>query len=137
MFTIEIRAGRLIEARVHSLATRERAVAYAEALGRATRSASVERMILCADHRPVVIYPQPVADKLSELFTRMNSQVERVAILGARSNATLWMQLGRIVREAGNPSRQMFDDRAAAEAFLSPVLDERERARMSLFLTGG
>jgi hypothetical protein len=137
MFTIEVRAGRLIEARVHSLVSRERAVAYAEALGRAARSASGERMILCADHRPVLIYPQPVADKLSELFLRMNNHLERVAILGAKSNATLWMQLGRIVREANNPSRQIFDDRAAAEAHLAPVLDERERARLSLFLAGG
>lgn len=135
MFTIEIRAGRLVEARIHGLATRERAAAYAEALGRATRSSSIERMILCADHRPVVIYSQGVADALSDLFARMNSQLERVAILGAKSNATLWMQLGRIVREAGNPSRQMFDNPADAEAFLAPSLTDRERARLGAFLS--
>lgn len=136
MFSIEIREGRLIEARVTALASREDALAYSQALGRARSSRPSERMILCADHRPVSIYSQPVANELSDLFVRMNVQLERVAIIAAKSNATLWMQLGRIVREAGNPSRQMFDESAATETFLAPVLTARERARLTTFLAG-
>jgi hypothetical protein len=133
MFTVEVNRGRLIEARVQGIKNEARALAYSEALADVVRR-SRERMILCADHRQVVVYSQPVADRLAELFAQMNQRLERIAVLVARSNATLSLQLERIVREAHNPSRRVFYDAAGADAFLGEVLSVPERARLGIFL---
>ena len=131
-YTIEPSVGRLIEARVFGLATREDADAYSRLLGQVV-SAMPRRVapVLCADHRPVRIYPQPAADRLAELFTHMNGRLERIAILVSPTNATLGLQLDRIVREVKNDRRQAFrgTDRALDHLALSlevrSLLDER------------
>jgi hypothetical protein len=134
-FTIETRIGRLIEARVFGLRTREDADDYAAALGtHVLRMPTGAVPVLCADHRPVVIYPQAAADRLVELFTQMNAKLERVAILVARSNATLVFQLGRLVREAAYASRKVFYTSEDAQAHLAPVLDATELRRFRAFL---
>src|SRR5262245_46747222 len=107
MFKISQRVGRLVEARVTALASVARVDAYSEAFGPVIRQ-SAARPVLCADHRPVRIYTQPVADRLTDLFASLNSTWERVAILVAPTNATLAMQLQRIVREAKFTGRRVF-----------------------------
>ena len=135
MFTVEVQVGRIIEARVTALRSLEQAAAYSKALSQvAQRPAGQERMILCADHRAVAIYPQQVADELASLFGAMNQRLERVAILVAASNATLSMQLARIVREANNPDRRVFLSTDDAEAFLGEILTAAERKRLAQFL---
>lgn len=84
----------------------------------------------------MLVYAPEVADELVRLFTAMNSVLSRIAVLGAPTNATLIMQLGRIIREAGNPSRQLFTDAAKADEFLGAALDEAARAALSAFLAG-
>jgi hypothetical protein len=134
-YEIHCRAGRLIEARVYGLRTREDADDYARDLGiQVVRMPRDVRPILCADHRPVVIYPQPAADRLTELFIHMNPRLERVAILVARTNATLALQLQRIVREAKYSARRVFHTADDAQAHLAPVLETDELARMRTFL---
>jgi|SRR5579883_1647493 len=136
-WTMETRAGRLIEARVFALRTREDADAYSAALAtHVARVPSQLRPVLCADHRPVVIYPQPAADRLVELFVAMNTRLERVAILAARSNATLVLQLERLVREAAYASRKVVYAKEDAEAHLAPVLGPVELGRLRDFLKG-
>src|SRR5688572_29825700 len=101
--------GVLIEARVLALRTRADADDYARALAMQVQAFSVRtRPILRADHRPVVIYPQEVAERLVELFVDMNSRLDRVAIVVARSNATMTLQLERMVREAAFEKRRSF-----------------------------
>ena len=137
MFTVEVRAGRLIEARVEALRNLERAAAYTNGFAQVLqRFSGTERMILCADHRAVAVYPQPVADELATLFGAMNLRLQRVAILVARTNATLTMQLSRIVREAQNSERRVFFTTDEAEAFLGEVLTPAERTRLAQFLRG-
>jgi hypothetical protein len=131
MFTVQRNVGKLFEARVFRLATLADLEQYSHAFARAR---SEGELVLCADHRPVAIYPPAVADRLVALFKVMNVHWQRVAVLVARSNATLAMQLQRIVRESGNPSRRVFFDAADANRFLAEVLDEKERARLSAFL---
>jgi hypothetical protein len=134
-YVVGNRVGRLIEARVYGLRTREDADEYARDLGiQLLRIPRAIRPILCADHRPVVIYTQPAADRLVELFTQMNARLERVAILVARSNATLAMQLHRIVREAHYTARRVFHTAEDSYAHLAPVLDPEELGRMREFL---
>ena len=134
-FTIENRVGRLLEARVRGLRSSEEADVYSLALGAEVLRVPLHvRPVLLADHRPVSIYPQAAADRLAELFLRMNARLERVAILVARSNATLALQLERIVREAKNPSRRVCYAPGEAEAHLAPIMEPQELARVRAFL---
>lgn len=133
MFKVSRQTGRLVEARVTALANVARVDAYGQAFAPALLQIQ-GRPILCADHRPVVIYSQPVSDRLTEMFTSLNKTWERVAILVAPTNATLAMQLQRIVRESANPSRRVFFDPVEAVRFLSEILDPTERARLETFL---
>ena len=132
-FAIANVAGRLLEARVHSLRTRADVDAYARALDERVKTMPAGP-VLCADHRPVVIYPQIVADGLVELFVSMNTRLERIAIIAARSNATLVLQLERLVREARFPARKVFYAPADAERHLAGSLAADEVARARTFL---
>lgn len=134
-YVVENRAGRLVEARVFGLATRDDVDAYSRDLGITIMRVPREvRPVLCADHRPVAIYSQQVADRLTELFTQMNARLERVAIIVAHSNATLAMQLHRIVREAKYTARRVVHTSAEAHEHLAPVLGPAELARVREFL---
>ena len=133
MFKISRQTGRLVEARVSTLANVARVDSYAEAFEPVV-SQLAARPVLCADHRPVRIYSQPVADRLTDLFTSLNKTWERVAIIVASTNATLAMQLQRIVRESGNPSRRVFFDPTEAGHFVAEILDPAERSRLRAFL---
>jgi hypothetical protein len=137
MYLVERRVGRLIEARIWSLSSVAEADAYARDLATVVAlSPPGAKPVLCADHRPVVIYSQSVSDRLAELFAVMNHRLERAALLAAPTNATFAMQLGRIVREANNASRRVFDDAFDTSTFLREGLDENERGRLGLFLAG-
>jgi hypothetical protein len=132
---MEIRAGRLIEARVFHLRDVQEINAYSAALGaHVAKLPGTLQPILLADHRPVVVYTQQVADRLAELFASMNSRLERVAILVARTNATLLLQLDRIAREAGNAHRRVFHAHTSALEHLQPALDAGENARARAFI---
>jgi hypothetical protein len=134
-YTIEIKSGRLIEARVFGLRTSNDVEAYAHDLGvQALRIRDRGKGVLCADHRPIVVYAQPIADRLVELFTHMNPRLERVAVLAGRTNATLVLQLERLVREAACSARRVCFTAEGARAHLAPVLDAQELARMRDFL---
>lgn len=137
-FTVENVAGRLIEARVYSLATREDADAYSDALVVAVDGLPRGSFgVLCADHRFAPVYPQPVTDRLTELFQYMNERLERVAIIVRPEAATLYMQLGRIAREAANAARRVFRDVPPALEHLSVSLDQVELERARAFLSSG
>ncbi len=137
MYLVERRVGRLIEARIWALSSAAEADAYARDLATAVSLAPPgTKPVLCADHRPVAIYSQLVSDRLAELFAVMNYRLECAALLAAQTNATFAMQLGRIVREASNPARRVFDDAFEAATYLRDSLDEAERARLGLFLSG-
>ena len=137
MFTVERHVGRLVEARVHQLENRAAGDAYFTAITAAVVDVpTTQRAVICADHRPVIIYPPAVADRLVELFTSVNKRVERAALIVARSNATVSLQIQRIVRESDNAFRRVFYDVAQAQAFLSEILSGAERARVKRFLSG-
>ena len=124
----------MIEARVFSLRSREEADQYSDALALQVRAMSSPHPVLCADHRPVRIYPQAVTDRLIELFVEMNTRLERVAILVSQTNATLFLQLQRIVREAGYENRRVFHEQEDALPHLGAVLDADELASARAFL---
>lgn len=134
-FTAECRTGRLVEARVHALWTREDADAYSQELGRLILSQPRHPTpVLCADHRPVAVYPPAVTDRLVELFQQMNTRLERIAIIVSSTNALMYLQLERLVREAGFDKRRVFQDSTLATRHLEQGLDAREVARLRQFL---
>lgn len=134
-YLVETHVGRLIEARVFKLATAAEVDIYIRAI-----AAEVERLpkgsngVLCADHRPAEIYPQPVTDRLIELFQVMNSRLSRIAIVTGAEKATLYMQLRRIVREARYEARQVFQDTPPSLEHLALALAPDELARARVFL---
>ncbi len=134
-FSLRTRVGRLIEARVFALRTAADADAYTAALVTETKRIPLTvAPVLLADHRPVAIYPRAVADRLIELFLRMNSRLERVAIIASPTNATMVMQLQRLVREARDDKRKVTYAPAEAASHLREVLDGTELARVQAFL---
>jgi len=90
--------------------------------------------VLLADHRPVIIYPQAVANRLVELFLDMNTRLDRVAIIASRSNATMVLQLERLIREASHTKRRLFFTAEDALEHLSPSLDSNDLHRARCFL---
>jgi hypothetical protein len=138
MFTVERRVGCVVEARVHALRNGADGDAYFQAITRVVLEVQAPaRAVICADHRPVVIYPPEVADKLVQLFTSVNTRVQRAALLVTPTNATVNMQLARIVRESDNPNRQVFRELERFTAFLGEVLDAAELARVRAFMGEG
>lgn len=130
-FTVERRTGRLVEARIFRLTTPAEVIDYGHAF---TPALIAGRPVLLADHRPVAIYHQAVAAKLLETFNSFNRIWERVAIIIAPTNATLFLQFQRVVREARNPSRRIFTEPEEACDFIAETLQPLEMARASAFL---
>lgn len=117
------------------LRTPEDAERYSQDLSsHAARFSRSDRGVLLADHRAVRVYSQEVADTLVELFVRMNLRLERVAIVVAKSNATLVMQLDRLVREAAFAARRVCYTPEEAAEHLSPILSPEELSRAREFL---
>jgi hypothetical protein len=137
-FTVERRTGRVIEARVRSLPDLAAAERYVASIRAAVQAVELpQRAVICADHRTVPIYPPAVADRLIALFSSVNTHIEAAGLLVARTNATAAMQIGRIVRESGNPRRRVFHEVAELEKFLGEVLGPAEEAAMRTFLAAG
>jgi hypothetical protein len=127
--------GRLSEARIFALRSRKDVEDYATAFGtHLIRLPHGTQAILCADHRPVTIYAQEVADQLLEMLKPLNVHLERVAIVAAPSNATFAMQLDRIVRAAGYAARKVVSAPEDAIQHLAPVLTPQELKRVREFL---
>ena len=134
-FSLATKVGRLMEARIFALRTRKDVEDYANAFGtHLMRVPHGMKAILCADHRPVTIYAQEVADRLLEMFKPLNAHLERVAIVAAPSNATFAMQLDRIVRAAGYAARKVVYTSEEAVQHLAPLLTPQELKRVRAFL---
>jgi hypothetical protein len=134
-FSLATKVGRLVEARVFALRSPKDVEDYGSAFGtHLMRLPQGSKAILCADHRPVTIYAQDVADRLLAMFKPLNAHLERVAILAAPSNATFAMQLDRIVRAAGYTARKVVYAPNEAVQHLAPVLTPQELNRMRAFL---
>jgi hypothetical protein len=137
-FVVEQHVGRVVEARVWGLDSVAVADRYSAAIGRVAATMPLGTTgVLVADHRFAPIYPQPVTDGLLALFRQMNTRLQRIAIVVNPRQATFYMQLRRIVREAGNEARRVFREIDGALQHLAPVLTPQELARVRVFLAAG
>ncbi len=134
MYTVENHVGHLVETRVQQIETDEelqRFIGAHRAMGE-----RLGQFVICADYRPVTIFPPSVAEGLQRLMSALNPAVRRSAILVAPHHATNYLQVERIVRAAGHSERRSFRARAELSAFLAPALSPDERARLEVFLDG-
>lgn len=129
MFSVETVAGRLVEVRLGSpLAATE--VADVIQRVRLAVLGCPGRVVVCAELTRMFVMPPEFADQFTAMFTRDNPRVERSAFLVAFKRSAFTMQLERMVREANNPARRVFDDKAALLAYLEPVLAPTEVQRL-------
>ena len=133
MFTVTVRVGRLVEARLTSLADVDEVTRFERAMAEAFASVG-GRSVVCADWRQANILPPAVADRLTALLHRGNPHVERSAILLAREHATFNLQVERLVRESQNPARKTFRAPEPMVDYLAAVLTPTEKARVAEFL---
>lgn len=83
------------------------------------------RVVTCMDLRQSIVLAPEVADALVALMRRDNPRIERTAFL-LKDNAVLNMQVARMIREAGNPSRRTFHDSQQLLTWLQESLEASE-----------
>ncbi len=133
MYSVECRVGRLVEARVVSLKTMAEFEAYQRAVVEAFARVP-GKPIGCCDLRPGQLFPPDVADALVGMLARGGTRLHRSAILLPFGNASLYMQIERLVREARTPDRKTFRVVANLDTWLAEVLTDEELARLREFL---
>ncbi len=125
---VEIRVARLLNpADVESLHSSVRA-----AIERAGIGATI-----CADCRRTLPLSGPVATAWSRHMRSANRSIARSALLLDPSNTMFNLQLERIVRCAGNPTRRLFADVDELSDWLASELTEWERQALRAFLSEG
>jgi hypothetical protein len=135
MYSVDVRVGRLIEARFATLESVDEVARFEDTL-RATFARVAGKSVICADWRSANVLSPAVADRLLALLSRGNPHLERSAVLFGQKNATFILQAERLVREAGNPARRTFREVAPLQSWLDEVLSPVEQLRMRDFLTG-
>lgn len=127
--------GRLLECRIAS-PTSDAELKSFEAECACLRGILGEDRLVCMDLRRLSVLPPTLADRLTGLLSGNAPGLLRNAVLLPKS-AVAALQIDRIVREADNPHRRTFRDRAEAAAWLGEVATVVERARLEAFLDEG
>jgi serine/threonine-protein kinase len=135
-FELENHVGRLVETRPRALRTPDDVAAFGAAM-RDVTSRVAGSIVICGDFRWTKVVSQSTADAFIAMFAVFNPRVERSGVLLSPENATLNLQIERLVREAGNPSRRTFRAVPTLIAWLGEVLISAERARLAEFLSMG
>jgi hypothetical protein len=138
MISIDIKVGRLIEVRSVQPYTIEEIAVFGRRLAQIMQDRQgAARVVGCLDLRGASVVPAEHTELYTAMFRRDNPQVERTGVLLPAGQATLTLQIERIVREANNPRRKTFRDIPPLCAYLDEVLSPEEKARMRAFLAGG
>jgi hypothetical protein len=125
-------SGRLVEIHVTNLSSMEEMNRFKLEVMDAVIHAG--KAIAVVDLRQPRIFAPEVAAALEEMLKRANPRVDRSAVLLARDHAVFSLQLERIIREAGNPSRRTFRDPEQVKGWLKDVLSISEQVRLDQFL---
>lgn len=134
--TCEVNVGRLMEIRVaagyRAVHDVDRMIAMMRAhFGKLGADA---RIVVAADWRNVKVMSPETAVRAREMLTRANPRVIRSAILTLPESSLTNLQVVRLVREAESAQRKQFTSAEEQHRWLSEVLLEPERARLSGFL---
>ncbi|MEW5847678.1 MAG: hypothetical protein AB2A00_02650 [Myxococcota bacterium] len=92
------------------------------------------RVVALVDLRQCGVVPTEVAEQFIQMLKKDNPVMERSAFLLDSGQATLGLQVERIIREAGNPNRRSFRTATEAVTFVSEVVTPEERAAVQAFV---
>jgi len=134
VFTVQRHVGRLIEVHIDAFAAPHDVEACAGAVRSAIAGVKDKRPVICADYRSVAIFAPGVADIMVRIFTDIDARVERAAMLLPEKNATLTLQIERIVRETHDPNRRAFSAPLPLAHWLGDILVAAEKRRLGVFL---
>ena len=132
MWTVQRNVGRLLEARVGSLQTREEVATFSDECRRLMKRGGPP-VVVCADYRAVQVFSPATAEALKENLRDMNPLIARSGLLIAPDHAINLMQMSRVARESGS-QRRTFVDKAPLRAWLDELLTPDEQARLAAFL---
>jgi hypothetical protein len=132
MMTVLNQVGRLCEALLVPPFTLEEARDLAPKLRKLVTGIG-KSVVICADMRQVQVFPPDVAELITDMMKADNPRLERSALL-IRDSSVFGLQMERMIRDAGNPSRRAFRMRVQLEKWLGEVLDPDEKARLKKFL---
>jgi hypothetical protein len=137
-FTIACQTGRLVELRLGMLASREQIAEMKDAISDMLHG--VTDAVVCVDLRGGRLLPEHLADAILSVMREDNHLFRACAALV--SSPMLALQMMRLVREAANPSRRIFDTPGELVLWLRTYLTREEFDRMVVFVnerssTGG
>ena len=134
MLTVENRVGRLIELRGSGPMLAEDAESGARELVKVLLKIE-GKAVGCVDLRRSGLLRPEGAARFIEIMKRDNPKIERNAFILLEAKATLSLQIERLIREAGSPSRRLFHSAVEAQRWLNESLHLAvERARLAAFL---
>lgn len=132
-FTIERKVGRLVQTRLHTLRDVSEMRDMRDALMQVLRQVKGQ-VVICTDWTMLDLLSPELAQSIYELLATTNSKVLRGAILLNAEKATFNLQVERVIREAGNPSRRTFRSMSRMLDWLSEVLEPEELSSATEFL---
>jgi hypothetical protein len=136
MITVAHEVGRLVSVRIYTPVTASEIQSMVQQISLAYAACSPRQVVGCTDLRGANLFPTELADQIAAFMKRGSPRIERGGFL-IGEGAIFSLQLERVVREAGSPSRRTFRVRGEIEAWLSEVLTPAERHRLVHFLDEG
>lgn len=91
------------------------------------------RVVIAADWRPCKLFTPETAERAIKLFSDLNARIERSGILHRMDQPTSVLQVLRLIRETHFDRRRVFTHVEDLFAWLDPVLNANERARLREF----
>lgn len=131
MMSIERKVGRLGEVRFSSPISASDIESFTAGVVTVIKGAK-EKLVFCSDMRRADVMLPEYADRLIKLLRNDNPMIERHGIL-IGDRAAFGLQIDRMVREAGNPSRRIFREMSDLQSWLHPLLTVDEVARAVAF----
>jgi len=93
------------------------------------------RVVIAADWRPCKLFTPETAERAIKLFSDLNARIERSGILHRMDQPTSVLQVLRLIRETHFDRRRVFTHVEDLHAWLDPVLNPNERARLRAFFS--
>ncbi len=133
MFSVKHRVGRLVELRVGPGLDAAQAKEFA-ARTQAVLQLVPRRVVICTDLRGAHTFGPATAAVFLQLMRGDNPKVERNALVFAKGDESLHLQMERLVRMSEHDARRCFQQVAAAELWLGELLGAPEKAELAQFL---
>lgn len=84
-------------------------------------------VVACVDFRSAKLFPQEVSDIFVSLLKSDNPKIERSAFIIGGGGAIFTLQIKRMLLEAQNPKRKIFQEAKDAEVYLGEILTPSQK----------